>query len=269
MIGQTELLGRTHALLGAGKYPRFSLFVGPTGSGRRTIVRSLARELGEMIIEVEPKAGPIRDMMEQAYRVVAPTVYIIPNADDMSVVAKNTLLKFTEEPPQNAYIMMTARDAVRVLDTIRSRAMVFHMDTYTPAELIQFIGVDADQITCEKIISICDTPLDIQTIKQYDIDKFFDFIALVTDNVEKVSGANSFKIGAKLDLSAGENTYSLSLFWKAFIHECVMRFQQDPVKYGDGVRITDKYLRECDTIPSANRTGTFDMWLLDIRRAWM
>ena len=41
-----------------------------------------------------------------AYKQTERIIYLIQNADKMSLNAKNSLLKLVEEPPQQAYIIM-------------------------------------------------------------------------------------------------------------------------------------------------------------------
>ncbi len=59
----------------------------------------------------------------------APKVYIIEDAEKMSVSAANSLLKFLEEPMKNTYALLLTENKEMLLPTIRSRAVVL---TFTP-----------------------------------------------------------------------------------------------------------------------------------------
>ncbi|HJD45623.1 MAG TPA: DNA polymerase III subunit delta', partial [Candidatus Mediterraneibacter norfolkensis] len=54
-------------------------------------------------------------------------IYIIPDADMMSVQAQNALLKTIEEPPEYAVIMLLTENAETLLPTIRSRCVMMKL----------------------------------------------------------------------------------------------------------------------------------------------
>ena len=54
-------------------------------------------------------------------------IYIIPEADLMSVQAQNALLKKIEEPPEYAVIMLLTENAETLLPTIRSRCVMMKL----------------------------------------------------------------------------------------------------------------------------------------------
>ena len=54
-------------------------------------------------------------------------IYIIPDADMMSVQAQNALLKTIEEPPEYAVIMLLTENAEILLPTIRSRCVMIKL----------------------------------------------------------------------------------------------------------------------------------------------
>ena len=56
-------------------------------------------------------------------------IYIIPDADMMSVQAQNALLKTIEEPPEYAVIMLLTENAELLLPTIRSRCVMMKLRT--------------------------------------------------------------------------------------------------------------------------------------------
>lgn len=54
-------------------------------------------------------------------------IYIIADADMMSVEAQNALLKTIEEPPEYAVIMLLTENAETLLPTIRSRCVMMKL----------------------------------------------------------------------------------------------------------------------------------------------
>lgn len=269
MIGQTRLQAQMLEQIKANKFPRFSILIGDKGSGRKTIIKNIARHLGEYQ-ECGTDVESVREVVEKAYQQMTPVVYVFPDADAMSVAAKNALLKVTEEPPNNAYFVMTLVTTTNTLATVMSRAALFYMDAYTTDELLEYYAGKANGDE-ENIKKYCLVPGDVDLLCSYDIGEFNKFINKVIDNVEKVSGANSFKMGSKIALGvkkADESGYDLGLFWKAFRAECLSRLESDPLKYIAGINVTSKYMGELK-VAGVNLQMCFDNWLLDLRKEWM
>lgn len=116
--------------------PRFIIIVGEQGSGRLTLAKEIMRMLNikNGLIQ-DSTVSAVRDTIELAYNCTEPTMYIFRYADDMSLNAKNALLKVVEEPPNNAYFVMTVHNIDNMLGTIRSRGTVIKMEPYTSQEL--------------------------------------------------------------------------------------------------------------------------------------
>lgn len=269
MIGQNILQADIKNLVDREKYPRFSIFVGQIGSGRKTIAREIAELLGVQVIVQLPdvKVDTVRSMITDAYKIPYKYLYIIPDAENMSLASKNAILKVTEEPPNNAYFIMTVQDESQLLDTIKSRGMIFHMNSYTPEEIAEYADCK-DTRELEIITSICEVPGDVSILRSMDIDKFYAYTESVVDNIAETSGSNSFKIGAKINFKDDADKYDLRLFWRTFMLICLGRMKEDALKYADGVKITSQHLQELK-VTGINKQSLFDMWVLSIREAWM
>lgn len=273
MIGQDNLQSRIEKLIKNHTFPRFSILVGPKGSGKKI----LAHEIGHIFnawrvssdyVDVyrlpDVKIDTIRDMIVQSYKQVRTMVYIIPDADNMSPAAKNAILKVTEEPPNEAYFIMTLEDENNTLETIRSRGTVFHMDRYTPDEIEQYLtqkyGV-LDSRELSIVRDICETPGDVDILTDEGIIAFYDYVQLVVDNIAEVSLANAFKIPSKVALKEDAEGYDLRLFWKAF-----MKISFDIGRY-NGIFVTSEYLQQL-RIKGVNKQQLMDNWILEIRELW-
>ena len=271
MIGQTAFTENINSLVTANKYPRFSIIVGQEGSGKKRMAKYISSKLGCVYADYGIGVDDIRQMIADAYRVSMPMVYILPDADKMSPAAKNALLKVTEEPPQNAYFILTLTDLNNTLGTIRSRGTVFYMDPYSVFDMERYcltthtVSAEEKQIICD----LCETPGEVDKIVDMDTIKFYTYVEKVVDNIAVVSGSNSFKIANSIRFKdTDDKKYDLRLFWKAFMHICTTRLRDDPLKYAMGIKITSKYLQEL-RVTGINKQSTFDCWLLDIRKEWM
>lgn len=279
MIGQKHLLNAIDNLISDNTFPRFTIIAGAKGSGKKLIAHYIANELESYAIPIGIKVDDIRDMIQSAYKLTSPGTYIIADADSMSAAAKNALLKVTEEPPNNAYFVMTLEDANQALDTIRSRATVFYVDNYTQNEIFEYYWTVGNMPNdAERVKELCETPGEVDkcvAMCSGTVQSFYDYVNLVVDNIATVSGANSFKIADKINLKSDDTKYDFNLFLKAFRNICLERASDlmqtcsyngiiQMNTYLKWVRITSKYLRELH-INGINKASTFDCWLLDIR----
>lgn len=277
MIGQKDLINKLVHQIQNEQFPRFSLITGKEGSGKRLIVNEIIYKTFKEVdtdtsIYILPdiKIDTIRTMINQCYKTRNTTLYVVPNADTMSVSAKNALLKITEEPPNNAYVIMTLEDEVNTLDTIRSRGTIFKMEEYTVQDIKDYIDkyTNISESLHTIILELCNTPGEVEELIKIGPKDFYSYVQKVVDNIASVSGSNAFKIANSLSLKkeTDDNKYSLKLFWKAFIAVCNKDLSN--INYLKGINITSRYLSDL-RIKGINKQGLFDLWLLDIRKEWM
>ena len=116
--------------------PRFIILSGDIGSGRLTLAKVIIKIINAKGIIMGNSISEVRETIENAYTITEPTFYIFINSDDMKNEAKNALLKVVEEPPNNAYFIMTVQNIDNMLGTIKSRGTVIKMEPYTREELL-------------------------------------------------------------------------------------------------------------------------------------
>lgn len=265
MIGQESLLNQIDWMTQADCFPRFSIITGNFGSQKYELAKYVATKLQCFFYEpVDNRIDTIRSVIEEAYKNRKPMVYIFNNADDMSIPAKNALLKVTEEPPNNAYFIMILDDINNTLDTIRSRAVLFTMEPYSKSQLKAY-AEETYQDNHEIYTDLCATPGEIDLLYKMGALDFYEYVEKVVSNVADVSGANSFKIADKVALKDEEDKYDLRMFWKA----CVKLFHDK--KSGDGYYaqyLASKCTSDCIKklgIRGINKQMLFDEWLLKVR----
>lgn len=255
MIGQKETLKFIDSLIKKG-FPRFVIITGQKGQGKTELAIEISKRLGIPFCHFGIKVEEIREMIEMAYKQTEPLIYLIENADSMSIGAKNSLLKVIEEPPNNAYFIMELQQIQNTLDTIKSRSCEIKMQYYTEEELDEMI---------DKIVAISDSSerrvlkevaqnyYQINQLVIYGIQPFYDFVDKVFENIYKVQSANSLKISEKIDLKNTGEGYDLELFWNMYIFRCIaelfdlMLYPGDEVSWseaeivGNCISVTEKY----------------------------
>ena len=273
MIGQNRLKKYVYKLIDKKQFPRFCIISGVEGSGKKTLCRDMQNNWKDVLWCVEPdnKIETVRNAILDAYKAISPTVYVFYDVDNMSIQAKNALLKVTEEPPNNAYFIMTITDELNTLETIRSRATIFAMDNYTSDELYEYATLvkNYDTEAWAIIQSICEVPGEINAIG--DVHKFYEFVEKVIDNIASASGSNVFKLSEHIKMKDDSVGYDMKLFFKTVIRICFKRgleSMDDFIYYSEGAKVTSRYLSELG-ITGISKQSLMDIWILDMRKVWM
>lgn len=278
MIGQVELKRIIDNLVET-KFPAFTIITGMKGQGKKLIAKYIANKLNYPIITIDTKIDSMREMIDLSYKQTEPIIYLIPDADRMSLGAKNSLLKVIEEPPNNAYFIMTLQTIENTLPTIKSRCYELKMNLYTCEELEQFIKLIAINVSdTEKDIltRYCDNYRDIELMKSYGIIDFYNYTKKVYDNIYKVQSANSFKICDKLNLKNEPDKYEVELFLRTFRNITYFNMLEILLEPGLGnqakllsnvIKLTSNILNRL-SISGINRSMLLDQWIINIRKIW-
>lgn len=282
MIGQRYLLERINGQVERDRFPRFAIFIGERGSGKKCLASTIADYLKYPISFVDTKVDSIREVIDTAYKVDAPIIYVIADCDNMSNAAANALLKVTEEPPRNAYFILTCENEENLLQTIRSRGVTYMLEPYSYEDKCDYIDYQGsenqrylfeedEEFVLEVSSNIGEVELLMSAFNKDSnaITDFREYVNLVIDNIAEVSGSNAFKIGDKIALKDEEDKYDLRLFWKAFRSICTDRLKKEnDLKYARAIAITGDSLSQLN-IRGINKQMLFDTWLLSIREDWL
>ena len=189
--------------------PRFIILSGCEGSGRLTLAKVIIKMINAKGIIIGNSIAEVRETIENAYTITEPTCYIFRNADDMSTNAKNALLKVVEEPPNNAYFIMTVQNIDNMLGTIKSRGTVIKMEPYTREELLSATN---DEI----LLNYCSNIGQIQ-IDKSDIKKAEKCADDVINSLKNKSGTSLLKACTQLKSKQTESEkVDCLLFFRVF-----------------------------------------------------
>lgn len=272
IIGQDKLLNLFNDMISKNALPRFIALTGQHGSGKKMFASYIAEKLDATLYK--PTDGKVnvdyvRNIIEQAYTQTNTIVYLLPDVDYFNTSAANALLKVTEEPPNNAYFILTCTDGRSIPETIKSRCVLFRLQPYNITLIKEFaesLGID----TTTKSLNFCYTPGDVLALAKSGLDykNLEEFTTKVIDNVGKVSGANVFKIDESIAFKETDTGFNLNAFWTMFSNQCMIRAKEIKNSkrnmYFSYVRVTGQY-REKLLLIGLNKRSLFDLWLLEIR----
>lgn len=208
VLGQDNIVKVLKGAISLGNISHAYLFYGPRGTGKTSIARIVAKELGTKdhdIYEIDAasnrKIEDIREVRESVRTLPFDSkykVYIIDEVHMLTKEAFNALLKTLEEPPEHVIFILATTELNKVPDTIVSRCQVFTFNKPTISVLKDLVlsickkeGVKIDTAGAELIAllgdgSFRDTQSTLQKVISFSKDK-----VLSIKEIEEVTGAPS------------------------------------------------------------------------------
>lgn len=223
LYGNDQLKATLSADLAADRLAHAYLIEGAPGSGRHTLVNTILGALIESpILRKKLDSGNCPDLhiveadkgkrfigidKIRAIRQIAPIkpndldfhVFLINNAQNMTIQAQNALLKLLEEPPAAAYFFLICESASSLLSTVRSRAPILRLQSFSPAALGEYLIANSE---------------DGRRLHQNDPQAFDALLHLSGGTIGGALG----KLAAKND-KGNETSENVLAFWKAVAYQ--------------------------------------------------
>ena len=144
--------------------------------------------------------------------------------------AQNAILKFLEEPPQNAHIILLCNDYKYLLTTIQNRGIKVDFEGYSKQELSYF---NSD----ETALNIYKSPEELLNIKQINLNELLEVTNKIIDKLDLAGICNAINLNNYVRYKDNEGKYNkeegydLDLFVKALRYNFVQKYkgQNDPI----------------------------------------
>lgn len=153
--GNRALVATLKAMLKKEEIPHTILFHGPTGCGKTTLARIVAKELKcaeTNIIEIDTAQfrgiDTVRDVRKNAQFTPlggGVRVYIIDEVHKMTGDAQNAFLKILEDTPSHVYFILCTTDPQSLLPTIKGRCSQFQVQQLNESELTDLLLAVAEK----------------------------------------------------------------------------------------------------------------------------
>lgn len=223
ILGQVSVKSKLKRAIETGNITNAYLLTGPEGVGKKMVAEDFAESLlglrlenspdykcievkkGENSIKIEQIRDMIGDMSIKPYGDYK--IFIIDDADKMTIQAQNALLKTLEEPSAYGIIILVTRNDQALLDTIRSRCLEIKFAPLTNRDIRTILsekGIDDDQAQVASIFSrgsasraldICESQ-DLKLMRQ-DLESYLEIIFIDKNKYELARMGENFKAYAK------------------------------------------------------------------------
>lgn len=200
------------------------------------IVNGLISKFCVPIITMDNDVESVREAIRISYDCSSPILFLFIDVQDMSQNAINSLLKVTEEPPNNAVFVLTVDRLDNLLNTIRSRAMI--------------VTLKSDEIVYDK---------DLET-----------FCNKVYDNIYRVPYINALKISSYIKFKDSDidkfDLYNFLTCMRDIYFNKLKNELDKKINERDYKRymITERCLFELIGIKGIKKESLFDSWIINI-----
>lgn len=222
------------------------MFVGPKGVGKYTIAKEFAKNvLNDDLIrdfyEIKAdgnsvKISQVREM--QSLINIKPiysdrAVYIIDDADLMTVESQNCLLKTLEEPPKYVLLILIVSNDSSILSTIKSRCIELRFNQLSNSDIHNFI--------VDNKIDVSNFNIDLYKVLNGSLSN----IDILKDDLINFSEVEKFVLALK-------NKNIVDMFNKSVIFNdkvCVIKF----LEYLNIILFNDSYFQLIDIVENTKK----------------
>ena len=254
MIGQRKLQNRLEKL-NLANLPHSNILLGKFGCGKHTFLKMISDKLNVDIINLSDnfKFDTLSEIM------VNPQLgFYQIDCDTLKERDYNAILKFIEEPVENVYIFLICNNKSSLLPTILNRCQIWEFETYSIEELSKFS-------TDKLVLSICDTPGEIMSIKDFGISDIYDFCKLIVDKISIASIPNMLTLSNRIAFKSEKNKFNLNIVLKCIEKVLLDAYCSTSYSKYRIAFITSKEYRNKLSQYNLNAQMIFERYLLELK----
>lgn len=236
-------------------FPRTLMLIGDYGSGKHLLCDEIAKHLNISIRDLTKEIS--QEVIDEIYNRTDPMLYII-DIDKISIKEQNMILKFTEEPLKNSYIIILTEAGSNILQTIFNRCQQWRLVAYNLDYLKTFTSN-------ENILRLASTPGQIKDFLNNDFESLFELAIKIVDKIASANLPNTLTITNKITTKDEKGKIPAKLLIKALI----ISFRDYWIKLKD-LRYLIAYKRTAklsadSKIRNVDLKYLFDKYLIEVR----
>lgn len=260
IIGQSRLINTIDGIESLDALPKSIIISGVKGSGRHTIFNYICDRFNLEFEDIEYELS--LDKLNEMYNLSIPKMYLI-DLDSLGEKKRlerfqNTLLKFIEEPPRFAWIVIIVYNYNVLLNTILNRCVCYNLSPYTLLELKEIAKV-YDKNISEEDLRLLKTPFNIQFVELDTISEIKNLSINIIENMYRANISNALSIKNKFEY------IDINLFISIFI-DILYEYYLDSfdIKYYNALILT-KELSNNLSVLNVNKTYLIENYLLTLK----
>lgn len=164
VVGNDNIISYLEEVVNNEERPHVYLFHGPTGCGKTTLARILAKEIGCKglnLIEVNSAnfrgIDSVREMIKSSkYHGIegGDRVWIMDEIHKMTTDAQNALLKLLEDTPSHCYYILCTTEPDKLLKTVRGRTIELQVNSLTDRQMFGLLSsvVEGEEKSLKKLV---------------------------------------------------------------------------------------------------------------------
>lgn len=262
LIGQNKLIKKLNNY-SLDTLPKSILFLGPTGSGRKTIIKNLADRLNLEVVYVSEKVDAEKIIEYQ--QSITKKFYVI-DLNEFTEKQQNQFLKLIEEPGLNVYIALIAESEIGILDTILNRCIKYRLEPYTKDQLQELEWQTNYSIT-DLVYAVAKTPGAIINLDTNKLDELYSLCMNIVNKLIYASVANTTSISAKINYKEEYDKYDFKMFFNMLQHCAYEKYLEDQSEIALKVYLfTSNCIKDLQ-IKSLNKENFVINFLLELKEA--
>lgn len=148
IVGNEDLVDSLKGLALNKERPQTYLFTGPSGTGKTTLARILAREFGANEMSIREVNSSNNRGIDTAREIISELeyvpsegilVYIIDEVHKTTNEWQNAMLKVLEEPPEYVYFMLCTTEPSKLIAAVKNRCIELKTSLLGSAEMISLL----------------------------------------------------------------------------------------------------------------------------------
>lgn len=241
--------------------PRTILLVGPEGCGKHLLCQGIAEKFGfekHDITEILTLEN-----IQEIYQRTILTLYVI-DCTKITSREENVILKFLEEPPKSAFIILLAETTNYMLSTVVNRCYQIVFERYSRDDLAKFIVENSDEKT---IISIAETPGQIKYLSTQPLQEMDNLANKIFSAIGTANFSNMLTITNKLAFEEEKDKFDYKVFVKMLKHSILSLIMKDGSNtvYYSAYKLTTDLVKSINT-PNINAKMVFDHYLCCLQK---
>lgn len=260
IIGQTKLINKLNSY-SLNTLPKSLLFLGPTGSGRKTLIKYLASRLNLEVIEISEKIDS--SLIAEYQQAVNKKLYII-DLNEFTEKQQNQFLKLVEEPGPNVYISLIAESEIGILDTIINRCIKYRLEPYTKEQL-QELSIQNNCVVTDLVYAVAKTPGAIINLDINKLDELYSLCSSIVNKLVYASISNTASISTKINYKEEYDKYEFKMFFNMLLHCALEKYLFDQSDLALKIYLfTSNYIKDLQ-IKSLNKENFMINFLLELK----